>query len=117
ILILSLYANAPSAFCSKEELLFVSDGPVAVGGGLFHHSENTENDSITTRYSFEGIHYDSLLIEKHIRSARDRSPKVEVVKLPIKETMGKKKALLYAGSHLILLTINKYDRVVVKKLK
>lgn len=95
----------------------MSDGPIAIGGGMIRHYTSAKNARTSVRYSYEGTNADTILIEKFTRSDMDGSTRKELIKVPTGNLSEKKEATFQVGSHNIKLKLNRYDRVIIEEIK
>lgn len=114
--IIILFCFVPSlVFGQQEEFFIVTDGPVAVGGGMMRHYITKPDEKLSVRYSFSGIGDNFIFIEKFTKFSNNGQETKEIVKVPIKKNWFGKKGEIQVGTHLVKLKVNKYGRILVKE--
>lgn len=117
ILLLILILAPSVASAQGDEFYIVTDGPVAVGGGMFRHYIHSSEGLVSSRYSFQGVIDNNICVEKVTRSTSpDSSYEKELIKIPLKQK-GPKQARFDIGTRAVKLKLNKYNRVIIKEVK
>ena len=109
--------GAGSLASSGEEFYIVTQGPVAIGGGMIRHYFDRAYGRVSTRYSYGGVENNVILVEKQTRSLRTGFSASETLRIPFAPPLRKKRGWLEVGSHTVLLTVNRHGRVVVREVK
>ena len=107
LLLFTLIVISSSSYAITEELFIVTNGPIAIHGGLLRYY----TDTAAIRYSYKGLDSGNILVQK-ITSYMDSDLKEEeMIKLPVESN----KAVLNVGSRKISLQLNEYNRVIVRE--
>ncbi|MBD3379672.1 MAG: hypothetical protein GF408_04335 [Candidatus Omnitrophica bacterium] len=113
--ILCIACVCPGAILSSaDELYIVTDGPVAVGGGMVrYYTTSGDQEALRSlRYSYHGLAENSVIVKKTVTVKKEGSHcSTEIMNIPLVS----KQAALEIGPHLIKLKVNEYGRVLVEK--
>ncbi|MBD3426986.1 MAG: hypothetical protein GF409_07160 [Candidatus Omnitrophica bacterium] len=102
---------------AEEEFYIVTNGPVAVGGGMIRHYMVKNGNRRAVRYSYGGVDEDGILVKKKTRCPRTGLSRKELLRIPFVRPFHRKRAWLEVGTHTVLLTVNGYGRVLVKEVR
>ncbi|MGB2601056.1 MAG: hypothetical protein WBD00_05625 [Candidatus Omnitrophota bacterium] len=117
LFIVFILAGNGSFASVSEEFYIVTNGPVAVGGGMVRHYLTEKQGRVSTRYSYGGVEKDAILVEKEMRSPRTGFSMSETIRIPFSPPVNRQSGWLEVGSHTVLLTVNRHGRIVVREEK